>query len=159
MTVYLRNLSVLLCSKGNIIFSSCQSRSCSSQFLADLSDVPASCQQNLPYLCCVRSTNTLAIYCGKAYILHDNLKMNTGGHTLHEQQAILSTRVVITHTFCMVEKNLTPRGLGTCQRDPSMQVGHGEANFTFPLCNYITFIPGSFGVQPCTVPCFSSKGS
>ena len=55
------------------------------------------------------------------------------------------------------KKNLTPRGLGACQRDPSMQVGHGEANFTFPLCNYITFTPGSFGVQPCTAPCFSSS--
>ena len=56
---------------------------------------------------------------------------------MHEQQAILSTTVVISHTFCMEnEKNLTPRGLGVCQHDPIMQVGHGEANFTFPLCNY-----------------------
>ena len=53
---------------------------------------------------------------------------------MYEQQVILSTMVVITHTFCM--KNLTPRGLGACQCDPIMQVGHGEANFIFPLCNY-----------------------
>ena len=66
--------------------------------------------------------------------------------------------VVITHTFCMEnEKNLTPRGLRACQRGPIMQVGHGETNFIFPLCNYITFIPGSFGVQPCTAPCSSSS--
>ena len=25
---------------------------------------------------------------------------------------------------------------GACQRDPIVQVGHGEANFIFPLCNY-----------------------
>ena len=155
---HLRNLSVLLCSKGNIIFSSCQSRSCSSQLLADLAEVPAPCQQNLPYFCCVRSTNTLAIYCGKAYSLHDNLKMMAGGHAVHEQQTISSTTVLITHTFCMEnEKHLTPRGLGACQRDPIMQVSHGEANFIFTLRNYITFTPGSFGVQPCTAPCSSSS--
>ena len=34
-----------------------------------------------------------------------------GGHAVHEQQAILSTMVVISHTFCMAKKNeLTPRG-------------------------------------------------
>ena len=79
--------------------------------------------------------NTLAIYCGKAFSLHDNLKMMAEGHAVYEQQAILSTTAVIFHTFCMEnEKNLTPRGLGACQRDPIVQVGHGEANFIFPLC-------------------------
>ena len=109
--IHLRNLTVLLCSKGNIIFTSRQSRNCSSHFLANLADVPASYQQNLPYLCCIRSA--LTHYCGKPYSLHDNLKMMAGGHAVHEQQAILSTTVVISHTFCMEnEKNLTPRGLG-----------------------------------------------
>ena len=57
-----------------------------------------------------------------------------GGHTVYEQQAILSTTVVMTHTFCMENENiLTPRGLGACQRDPIMQVGHGEANFIIIL--------------------------
>ena len=55
------------------------------------------------------------------------------------------------------EKHLTPRGLGACQRDPIMQVSHGEANFIFTLRNYVTFTPGSFGVQPCTAPCSSSS--
>ena len=41
---------------------------------------------------------------------------------MHEQQAILSTMVVISYR--------------ACQRDPIVQVGHGEANFIFPLCNY-----------------------
>ena len=63
--------------------------------------------------------------------------MMAEGHAVHEQQAILSTTAVIFHTFCMEnEKNLTPRGLGACQRDPIVQVGHGEAKFIFPLCNY-----------------------
>ena len=67
-----------------------------------------------------------------------------GGHAVHEKQTISSTTVLITHTFCMEnEKHLTPRGLGACQRDPIMQVSHGEANFIFPLGNYSTFTPGS----------------
>ena len=124
MTVY--SPQELECCKGNIIFSSCQSRSCSSQLLADLADIPASCQQNL---CCVRSTNTLTIYCGKTYSLNDNFKMMAGGHAVHEQQTISSTTVLITHTFCMEnEKHLTPSGLGACQRDPIMQVSHGKAS-------------------------------
>ena len=55
-------------------------------------------------------------------------------------------------------ENMTPRGLGACQYDPIMQVSHGEANFNFRLCNYITFTPGSFGVQPCTVPWPAGEG-
>ena len=79
--------------------------------------------------------------------------MMAGGHAVHEQQTIPSTR-----TFCMENgKHLTPRGLEACQRDPIMQVSHGEANFIFTLRNYITFTPGSFGVQPCTAPCSSSS--
>ena len=40
-----------------------------------------------------------------------NPKLMAGGHAVHEQQAILSTTVVISHTFCMEnEKELTPRG-------------------------------------------------
>ena len=31
----------------------------------------------------------------------NNLKTMVGGHAVHERQAILSTRVVISHTFCM----------------------------------------------------------
>ena len=38
------------------------------------------------------------------------LKTMGRGHAVHEQQAILLTTVVISHTFCMVKKNeLTPR--------------------------------------------------
>ena len=41
----------------------------------------------------------------------NNLKMMGGGHAVHEQQAILSTTVVISHTFCTTEENeLTPTG-------------------------------------------------
>ena len=41
----------------------------------------------------------------------NNLKTMGGGHAVHEQQAILPTMVVISHTFCMVKENeLTPRG-------------------------------------------------
>ena len=54
-------------------------------------------------------------------------------------------------------QTLIPRGLGVCQRDPIMQVSHGEANFIFTLRNYSTFTPGSFGVQPCTAPCSCSS--
>ena len=103
----------MFCCAVNIIFSSCQSRNCSSQLLADLAEVPASCQQDLPYLCCVRSTNTLAIYCGKAYSLHDNLKMMAGGHAVHEQQTISSITVLITHTFCMENEKQRARGVLT----------------------------------------------
>ena len=86
--------------------------------------------------------------------------MMGGGHVVHENQAISSTTMLITHTFCMEnEKHLTPRGLGACQHDPIMQVSHGEANFIFPLRNYSTFTPGSFGVQPCTAPCSSPFGA
>ena len=56
------------------------------------------------------------------------LKMMTGGHAMHEKQAILSTTVVIPYIL-----------YGACQRDPIVQVGHGEANFIFPLCNTDTF--------------------
>ena len=54
---------------------------------------------------------TVAIYCGKAYSIHDKYVTMTGRHTVHEWQAILSTTVVIFHTFCMKnEKQLTPEG-------------------------------------------------
>ena len=100
----------------------------------------------------------LTIYCGKYYSLHDNPNMMAGGQAEHEQQTISSTTVLITRTFCMEnEKHLTPRGQGACQRYPSMQVSHGEANFILTFRNYITFTPGSFGVQPCTAPCSSSS--
>ena len=52
--------------------------------------------------------NILATYCGRAYIC-DNLKTMGRGHAVHERQAILSTTVVISHTFCMAKKSeLTP---------------------------------------------------
>ena len=41
-------------SPGNIIFVSCR-RSYANRFLVGLADVTQSCQQNLPYFCCVRS--------------------------------------------------------------------------------------------------------
>ena len=82
--------------------------------------------------------------------------MMAGGHAEHEQQTISSTTVLITCTFCQYGER-TPRGLGACQRDPIMQVSHGEANIIFTLRNYSTFTPGSFGVQPCTAPCSCSS--
>ena len=40
----------------------------------------------------------------------NSLKTMGGGHAVHERQAILSTTVVISHTFCMAKENkLTPR--------------------------------------------------
>ena len=40
-----------------------------------------------------------------------HLKTMDGGHAVHERQAILSTTVVISHTFGMAKENeLTPRG-------------------------------------------------
>ena len=43
----------------------------------------------------------------------NNLKTMGGGHTVYERQAILSTTIVISHTFCMENENeLTPRGCG-----------------------------------------------
>ena len=55
--------------------------------------------------------NVLATYCGRAYSICDNnLKTMGRGHVVHERQAILSTAVVISHTFSMAKKNeLTPR--------------------------------------------------
>ena len=42
----------------------------------------------------------------------NNPKTMGGGHAVHERQAILSTMVVISNTFCMANKNkLTPRGV------------------------------------------------
>ena len=57
---HLRNCtcSAVQRSPGNIIFASCRRRSCANRFLVGLADVPQSCKQNLPYLCCVRSTLT-----------------------------------------------------------------------------------------------------
>ena len=38
----------------------------------------------------------------------------SGGHAVHEWQAILLTTVVISHMFCMVKENeLTPEGHGS----------------------------------------------
>ena len=34
----------------------------------------------------------------------NNLKTMGRGHAVHEQQAILSTTVVISHTFCIAKK-------------------------------------------------------
>jgi len=69
---------------------------------------------------------TLAIYCGKAYIV----------------STIISKRW-LEDTLCMSSKlfyqpwwSFSCNLNGACQRDPIVQVGHGEANFTFPLCNY-----------------------
>ena len=53
----------------------------------------------------------LPTYCSRAYSICDNLKTMGGGHAVHERQAILSTTVVNSHTFCMAKANeLTPRG-------------------------------------------------
>ena len=55
----------------------------------------------------------------------NNLKTMGGGHAVHERQAILSTTVVISHTFCMENENeLTHRGAWQLSRDAIMQVGH-----------------------------------
>ena len=65
------------------------------------------------FLPCTKRFSKLAVslYRGKAYSICDNLKTMGGGHTVHERQAILSTMVVISHTFCMENENeLTPRG-------------------------------------------------
>ena len=35
----------------------------------------------------------------------NNLKAMGGGHAVHERQAILSTTVVISHTFCTENQN------------------------------------------------------
>ena len=40
----------------------------------------------------------------------DNLKMVAVRHAVHEQQAIIYTTVVISHTFCMENEEPTPRG-------------------------------------------------
>ena len=43
----------------------------------------------------------------------NNLKTMGGGHAVHERQAILSTTVVISHTFCMEnEERAAPEGRG-----------------------------------------------
>ena len=49
-------------SPENIIFTSCGRRSCANRFLVGLADVSQSCQQNLPYFCCVRSALTHQLY-------------------------------------------------------------------------------------------------
>ena len=59
----------------------------------------------------MKTFNVLPTYCSRAYSICDNLKTMDGGHAVHERQAILSTTVVISHTFCMAKENeLTPRG-------------------------------------------------
>ena len=65
------------------------------------------------FLSRMKSFNALAIYTVAELIVSaiDNVKTMAGGHAVHERQAVLSTTVVISHTFCMEnEKELTPRG-------------------------------------------------
>ena len=58
---------------------------------------------------CTKRFNGLTIYCSKAYSVLD--KTMSGRHAVYERQVILSTTVVISHTFCMENENeLTPRG-------------------------------------------------
>ena len=57
------------------------------------------------FLPVTKGFNVLATYCGRAYSICDNLKTTGRGHAVHEQQAILSTTVVISHTFCVAKKN------------------------------------------------------
>ena len=60
-----------------------------------------------------REPGNEAIYCGKAYSISaiNNLKTMGRGHAVHERQTILSTTVVISHTFC-TENELTPKAKG-----------------------------------------------
>ena len=63
-----------------------------------------------------KNFNVLPTYCSRAYIVSgiNNLKTMGGGHAMHELQAVLSTTVVISHTFCMAKKNeLPPEGCGS----------------------------------------------
>ena len=50
---------------------------------------------------------------------------------------------------------------GACQHDPIVQVGHGEANFIFPLCNYryilLPLLLDPSDYSPCTTSCSSSS--
>ena len=71
------------------------------RFLVALANVPQSCQQNLPYLCGVRSALTHWLYTVAELLVSaiNNLKTMAGGHTVHEWQAILSTTVVISIHF------------------------------------------------------------
>ena len=67
----------------------------------------------LPYFCRVRRILTYCLHIVAEHIVSviKNLKMMGGRYTVHERQAILSTMVVISHTFCMENENeLTPRG-------------------------------------------------
>ena len=98
---------------GNIIFASCRSIGRVSWFLIGLAVVPQLWQENLPCFCRVRRLLTYCLHIVVELIVSaiNNLKTMDGGHAVHEQQAILSTTVVISHTFCMVKENeLTPRG-------------------------------------------------
>ena len=72
----------------------------------------------------------------------NNLKTMGRGHVVHERQAILSTAVVISHTFSMAKKNeLTPRRAWQQSRDPIVQIGHCMT--VLPVltqcCGYKTF--------------------
>ena len=79
--------------------------------LADLADWCSSILSTEFAVFVLCTKHTMAIYCGKAYSLHNNLKMMAGGHAVHEQQTISSTTVLITPTFCIEnEKHLTPEG-------------------------------------------------
>ena len=86
--------------------------------------------------------------------------MMAEGHAMHEQQAILSTMVVIIHTFCMKnENNLTPRRQGACQSDPTMQLGHAEANLSSPYVIILPLLldPSEYNLGQLPVPPASSS--
>ena len=64
----------------------------------------------------------------------NNLKTMGGGHAVHERQAILSTMVLIFHTFCMENKNeLTPE---VCGNDHVML--HASRPFSARFCDVVT---------------------
>ena len=67
---HLRNCecSAVQWSPGNIIFTGCRRRNCVGRCLVNLANVSQSCQQNLPGL---KRFDSLPIYCGKAYSIHD----------------------------------------------------------------------------------------
>ena len=74
------------------------------------------------------------------------LKIMTGGHAVHEQQAILSTTVV---TFCMGRANV----ILSCKS--AMEKQTLSSPYVIQI-HSITFTPGSFGVQPS---CSSSSST
>ena len=83
--------------------------------LVFLAVVPQLWQENSPCFCRVQRILTYCLHIIAELIVSaiNNLKTMGGGHTVHERQTILSTMVVISHTFCMAKENkLTPRGEG-----------------------------------------------